>query len=189
MARRTGRPRAGEEAQGTVDEEHRQPVHCGPSQKLRARTALAGQDSRLGEGVQGGAQKLEASLPGSRRAGGAPQVLRRRKRRPGQACLVLGEPQVAGPDGAQALTRAGRRSAGTQHSAQRPPARPPGRLSQHHRLGTAPARQLRARLDQRPAQEVPVAVRAALRKARPRARRRPSPWTTRIIRDTPNSLL
>ena len=123
MARRTGRPRAGEEAQGTVDEEHRQPVHCGPSQKLRARTAIAGQDSRLGEGVQGGAQKLEASLPGSRRAGGAPQVLRRRKRRPGQACLVLGEPQVAGPDGAQALTRAGRRSAGTQHSAQRPPAR------------------------------------------------------------------
>ena len=71
----TGRPRAGEEAQGTVDEEHRQPVHRGPSQEPRARTALAGQDSRLDEVVQGGAQKLEggqASLPGSRRAGGAP---------------------------------------------------------------------------------------------------------------------
>ena len=108
MARTTGRPRAGEEAQGTVDEEHRQPVHRGPSQELRARTALAGQDSRLDEVVQGGTQKLEggqASLPGSRRAGGAPQVLRRRERRPEQACLVLGEPQVAGPDGAQALTR------------------------------------------------------------------------------------
>ena len=102
------RPRVFEAAQGTVDEQHRQAVNRRPGQELGARAPLAGQHTRLDEPVQGGGQQLEgaqAALPGPGRARGTPQVIRRREGRPEQPGLFLGEPQVAGPDGAQALTR------------------------------------------------------------------------------------
>ncbi len=41
-----------EAAQRSVDQEHRQPVHRGPGQELRARTSLTGQNIRLDELVQ-----------------------------------------------------------------------------------------------------------------------------------------
>src|SRR6266700_5103079 len=98
-----------EAAQGSVDEEHAQAVHRGPGQELGPRTALAGQDAGLDELVQRRGQQLEgsqAAAPRPGRAGGVPQIIGYRERRPEQPGLGLRESQAAGADSPQARPRA-----------------------------------------------------------------------------------